>query len=52
MFKQLKKRGSILTGHNRNYNEKRREYLLKQRQYIIQQQYSIQQQQMLHFNKK
>lgn len=47
MFKQLKKRGSILTGHNRNYNEKRREYLLKQRQYIIQQQYSIQQQQML-----
>lgn len=38
MFNQLKKRGSILTGHNRSNNQKRRQYLLKQRQNIILQQ--------------
>jgi glycosyltransferase involved in cell wall biosynthesis len=37
MFNQLKKKGSILTGHNRNQNQlqKKREYLLKKRQEII-----------------
>ena len=52
MFNQLKKRGSILTGHNRNYNEKRREYLLKQRQYIIQQQQILYKQRILQQQKK
>ena len=45
MFNQLKKRGSILTGHNRKTQiTRRRQYLLRQRQQIILQQQRIQQQ--------
>jgi hypothetical protein len=53
MFNQLKKRGSILTGHNRNAQiNKRREYLLKQRQQIILQQQKLQQQKLQQQNFK
>ena len=47
MFKQLKKRGSILTGHSRRKQIiNRRDYLLKQRQRIILEQEKIQQEKL------
>ena len=51
MFNQLKKRGSILTGHSRN-NNNRREYLLKQRQQIILQQQKLEQQKFKKIKRK
>lgn len=48
MFNQLKKRGSILTGHNKKEQiNNRRKYLLRQRQQIILQQQKLQQQMII-----
>ena len=52
MFNQLRKKCSILTGHIKSNNQKRRQYLLKQRQHIIQQQRILQQQQLYEKNYK
>ena len=47
MFNQLKKKGSILTGHNKKEQiNNRRKYLLRQRQQIILQQQKLQQQKL------
>ena len=47
MFNQLKKRGNILTGHNRKEQiNNRRKYLLRQRQQIILQQEKLQQEKL------